>query len=99
MQSFGDATFTDWGAGDNYLMKLDKESGAGVWVLQYGGQGYETLPNVVADAAGSAVYTVGLTWSHPAYFDPLVVDSHSAADGYDLFIAGLGVAVNRSVVL
>lgn len=87
-QTYGDTTFTVWGGWDHYIVKLNGETGAGEWVLQTGGHGLEYVRRMAVDSAGD-LYSVGLTWSQPAYFDPLTIDSHNDTDGYDLFLAKL----------
>lgn len=87
-QTYGDTTFTVWGSWDHYIVKINGETGAGEWVLQTGGHGLEYVRRMAVDPSGD-LYSVGLTWSQPAYFDPLAIDSHNDTDGYDLFLAKL----------
>lgn len=88
-QKFGDTTFTPWGSSDYFILKLFADTGAGDWVLQAGGQGFErTFENLEGDANGD-LYAVGSTRSQPVYFDPLLIDSHSLTDGEDIFVAKL----------
>lgn len=42
-ETYGDATFTDWGNGGIFIAKLDAETGAGQWVLQSGGSSQKGL--------------------------------------------------------
>lgn len=88
-QKFGETTFTPWGVSDYFILKIFADTGAGDWVLQAGGQGFErTYENLEVDANGD-LYAVGSTRSKPIYFDPLVVDGHSLTDGEDIFVAKL----------
>ena len=94
-QTFGDLTMAPWGARDKFIAKIDSETGAGQWVLQVGGQGNERSYDHVEIDQNGDIYALGSSWSHPSYFNPLVVDSHQGfgedprANGEDLFIAKL----------
>ena len=84
--TFGDTTFSSRGSLDQYVIKVDAAGGRGEWVLQAGGVGLEYVRRMATDHRGD-LYTIGLTQSHPAFFGDFALDTHDAADGYDVFIA------------
>mmetsp|Transcript_25714 Transcript_25714/g.83349 ORF Transcript_25714/g.83349 Transcript_25714/m.83349 type:complete len:1153 (+) Transcript_25714:65-3523(+) len=90
-QTYGDTTFEAWGSWDHYVVKIDAETGAGEWVIQTGGIGLEYVRRMAVDAHGD-LYSVGLTQSDPAYFDPLTIETHDSTDGYDVFLAKLATS-------
>ena len=88
--TYGDTTFQDWGLGDTFVAKLDPGTGSGQWILQTGGQGNDAfVTTLAADPVSGDIFLTGQLHSNPAYYDPLVVDSHSTDDGVDLVIARL----------
>ena len=88
-QTFGDATFRSWGDRDTFVAKVDAMTGAGQWVLQVGGSGHERNYDAIFADDNGDLYLFGSTRSHPVYFDPLIVDTHSNDGMEDLFVAKL----------
>ena len=81
--TYGDASFPVWGSTVHFFAKLNAASGKGEWVLQAGGHSADAAGHVVLDNNGD-LYALGLTNSHPSYFEPIFVeDLHHDHDHHD----------------
>jgi len=90
--TYGITEFKVWGSLDQFIVKYDRDTGRGKWVMQQGGEGMEYVRKMGMDKNGD-IYTVGLTQSNPSRFDNIVLTEHNSTDGYDVFIAKLATSV------